>query len=82
VDLARWWRDTLAGNDRPPLFTWPELARWRWGGADEAPGIEATGRRPSLETLARAMEATADPYVSAEREAIQAESRALGGLAT
>jgi hypothetical protein len=40
VDLARWWRDILAGNDRPPLFSWDELARWRWGPAlhDEAAG--------------------------------------------
>jgi hypothetical protein len=40
IDLARWWRDILAGIDRPPLFSWDELARWRWGGADEAPGID------------------------------------------
>ena len=40
VDLARWWRDILAGVDRPPLFSWDELARWRWGGADETPGID------------------------------------------
>ena len=42
VDLARWWRDILAGADQPPLFTWPELAGWRWGPAedDPAPGID------------------------------------------
>ena len=40
VDLNRWWRDVLAGVDRPPLFSWPELSGWRWGGADEAPGID------------------------------------------
>ena len=40
VDLARWWRDILAGVDRPPLFSWPALAAWRWGVADEAPGID------------------------------------------
>jgi hypothetical protein len=41
VDLARWWRDVLAGIDRPPLFSWDELARWRWGQAvgDPEPGI-------------------------------------------
>ena len=40
VDLNRWWRDILTGVDRPPLFSWPELSGWRWGGADEAPGID------------------------------------------
>jgi hypothetical protein len=50
MDLARWWRDILAGIDRPPLFSWPELARWRWGGADEAPGIDNPGRRPPQAT--------------------------------
>ena len=41
VDLARWWRDLMAGDPRPPLFTWPELARQRWGPAvgDPTPGI-------------------------------------------
>jgi hypothetical protein len=52
VDLSRWWTDILAGIDRPPLFTWPELSRMRWDGADEAPGIDNPGRRPSLDTLA------------------------------
>src|SRR5262249_43747050 len=28
VDLARWWRAVLAGDPRPPLFAWDELARW------------------------------------------------------
>ena len=44
VGLARWWRDVLAGNGNPPLYTWPELADWRWGGADEAPGIDIPNR--------------------------------------
>jgi hypothetical protein len=77
VDLGRWWRDVMAGvscAQEPPLFTWPELARWRWGNGDDAPGIDNPGRRPSPETLARATDPTADPYVSAEREAIRAES--------
>jgi hypothetical protein len=41
VDLARWWRDVLAGIDRPPLFPWEELSAWRWGSApvDPNPGI-------------------------------------------
>jgi hypothetical protein len=55
LDLARWWRDILAGVDRPPLFSWPELAGWRWGGADEATGIDNPGRRLSLETLAASL---------------------------
>jgi hypothetical protein len=44
VDLARWWRDVLTGIERPPLFSWDELARWRWGGADDTPGIITPGR--------------------------------------
>jgi DNA polymerase-1 len=75
VDLARWWRDILAGIDRPELFTRPELAGIRWGpsGGDPAPGIDNPGRRPSLEALARAVDSNADPYTSAEREAIRNE---------
>ena len=44
VDLARWWRDILAGIARPPLFTWPEMAEWRWGTAvgDPTPGIDVS----------------------------------------
>jgi hypothetical protein len=34
VDLARWWGDILAGINRPPLFTWNDLAGWRWGPAE------------------------------------------------
>ena len=43
VDLARWWRDIVAGSDRPELFTWEELSRQRWGpGVDDpTPGIVA-----------------------------------------
>jgi DNA primase len=33
VDLRRWWADRLEGIESPPLFTWPELAAWRWGPA-------------------------------------------------
>ena len=40
VDLGRWWRDILAGVEKPPLFTWDDLKKWRWGGADDTPGIE------------------------------------------
>src|SRR5262249_52122447 len=35
VDLARWWGEVRAGNPSPPLFTWEELSRWRWGPALE-----------------------------------------------
>jgi len=59
VNLARWWRDILAGIDRPPLFTWEELAGWRWGPAvgDPAPGLDNPGRPFDPETFARAMDA-------------------------
>jgi hypothetical protein len=43
VDLARWWRDILAGIERPPLFTWNDLAGSRWGPAltdGGGPGID------------------------------------------
>jgi hypothetical protein len=42
VDLARWWSDILAGVAIPPLFTWDELSRERWGPArdDPTPGID------------------------------------------
>ncbi len=41
VDLCRWGGEVLAGIDRPPLFTWEDLAGWRWGPAidDPTPGI-------------------------------------------
>jgi hypothetical protein len=55
INLARWWRDILTGIDRPPLYSWEELAPWRWGGADEAPGIDNPGWPFNPETFARAM---------------------------
>jgi CHC2 zinc finger/Toprim-like len=42
VDLRLWWwRDILPGVGRPPLFTWDDLAGWRWGPAvdDPTPGV-------------------------------------------
>ena len=42
--LARWWGDVLNGIDRPSLYTWPELADWRWAGADDDPGIDVPSR--------------------------------------
>ena len=42
VNLHRWWSDRLAGTEAPPLFTWNELSRQRWGPAEREPrpGIE------------------------------------------
>jgi hypothetical protein len=42
VDLARWWSDVLAGNDRPALRTWEDVRDLRWGPAvgDDTPGID------------------------------------------
>jgi hypothetical protein len=31
VNLRRWWRDRLAGGEKPPLYTWDELSTLRWG---------------------------------------------------
>jgi hypothetical protein len=83
VDLARWWRDVLAGIDRPPLHRWPELATWRWGTAvgDPVPGSDNPGRPFNRDRYARAMADGADPYTAAEREAIQAESGPGPGVA-
>jgi hypothetical protein len=41
VDLRRWWSDRLGGTEAPPLFSWDELAGWRWGPSadDPTPGI-------------------------------------------
>jgi hypothetical protein len=41
VDLARWWREVLAGRSDPPAYTFADLAGWRWGPAldDPTPGI-------------------------------------------
>ena len=33
MNLRRWWSDRLGGTEAPALFTWPELAAWRWGPA-------------------------------------------------
>jgi hypothetical protein len=46
VALRRWWRDVLAGVESPALYTYEELAEWRWGPAegDPTPGIDAGPR--------------------------------------
>jgi hypothetical protein len=33
VNLRRWWTERLEGTEAPKLFTWDELAKWRWGPA-------------------------------------------------
>jgi hypothetical protein len=41
ANLNRWWDGILSGIEHSPLFTWDELATWRWGPAvgDTTPGI-------------------------------------------
>ena len=56
VNLARWWRDILAGIDDPPLYTWEELAALRWGGAG-ADEENIIIDRPDRGRLMRALEA-------------------------
>lgn len=75
VDLARWWRDRVGGNPRPPLFSWEELATWRWGGATEADTglvIDHTDPVKAREAVSAALADTDDP----ERAAIRGEAGA------
>ncbi len=57
VNLRRWWSDRLGGG-APPLFTWHELATWRWAGADRSDNVlvidrpDPARRRIALEALA------------------------------
>ncbi|MEO6809936.1 MAG: CHC2 zinc finger domain-containing protein [Isosphaeraceae bacterium] len=46
VDLRRWWSDVLAGIDRPPLFSWEELAGWRWGPIVDDPEPDIVVHQP------------------------------------
>lgn len=41
VNLRRWWSDRLGGVETPDLFSWDDLAGWRWGpaSADASLGI-------------------------------------------
>ena len=41
VDLRRWWTDRLGGIEAPRLFTWEDLAGWRWGPAAESANLDA-----------------------------------------
>jgi hypothetical protein len=69
VDLARWWRDRLAGIEAPELFNWPELLTWRWGDAlgDPEPGIIID--KPDRGRLLAALKARVED--TEERKAIQ-----------
>jgi hypothetical protein len=71
VDLARWWRDRLAGTDAPELFTWDELSTWRWGDSigDPEPGIVID--KPDRGRMLAALKARVDDLE--ERKVIQSE---------
>ena len=43
VNLRRWWSDRLGGTEAPALFTWDELAAWRWGPARDESGLADDG---------------------------------------
>src|SRR5262249_32255785 len=77
VDLSRWWREILAGIERPRLFSWEKLSTQRWGPAltDAITGIAKPGRPFDPETFRAAMDPANDPYVLAERVEIQWETR-------
>lgn len=77
VDLRRWWSDRLAGTEAPPLFSWEELAAWRWGPArdDPTPGIIIDHPDPACCHAALEAADPADDYALAERVAIQEENR-------
>jgi hypothetical protein len=78
VNLRRWWSDILSGIVSPPLFTWDELSRQRWGSAigDSEPGLVVErSAGPISELMAASMQ---DPYATAEREAIQWVERSSG----
>jgi hypothetical protein len=69
VNLRRWWSDRLEGTEAPPLFSWEELAA-----RNSEPGIVVD--KPDRARTLAALEAAKlenDPYVLAEREAIQTE---------
>jgi hypothetical protein len=55
VGLRRWWSDRLAGVENPPLYTWPQLATWRWGPGGPEPGLVVD--RPDLERMVAALSA-------------------------
>ena len=53
VNLRRWWSDRLAGTETPPLFSWEELAVWRWGPARDDPTPRHHHRPPRPGNLPR-----------------------------
>jgi hypothetical protein len=75
VNLRRWWTDRLGGNETPPLFSWEELARERWGpaAADPTPGIIID--RPDQTRMRAALRSAdpSDPYTLVQGEAVPAE---------
>jgi hypothetical protein len=77
VDLARYWRDVLAGNDRPMVFTWEELTRMPWGPDGRIAEAGIIIDRPDPARRLAAVEAALranDPEALAERLAMQQES--------
>lgn len=50
VNLARWWGDIFVGCEAPALFTWEDLAGWRWGPAavDSSPAMDDYEREERL----------------------------------
>ena len=79
IDLRRWWRDLLSGDDAPPPLTWEEPSTWRWGPGldDPTPGIVID--RPDRSRMLAALRAAdpCDPYAVAEREAIRSENQPM-----
>jgi hypothetical protein len=59
INLRRWWCDRLGGTEAPALWTWDELAKWRWGPADSdgEPGIimQCTDRRTKVRFAGRTL---------------------------
>jgi DNA primase len=76
VNLRRWWSDVLTGNERPPRFSWDELAALRWGPAtdDPTPGIIVDRPDPARRQAAIEAADPFDAYALAERVAIQEEN--------
>jgi hypothetical protein len=76
VDLARWWREVFAGVESPKLFTWEELARWRWGGAGPEEENIVVDRPDPVRRMEAMRAALADPD-DPEREAIRWETSSI-----
>ncbi|MFO0957430.1 MAG: CHC2 zinc finger domain-containing protein [Isosphaeraceae bacterium] len=72
VNLARWWGEVLQGNPHPPLFSWDELARWRWSGSAESDANLVVDRPDHAGVMRALVEALADED-DPERRAIRSE---------